>query len=161
MHMRLIPRAALIAAVMLGLALAGCGKKQPAAPAPSPAAQVPAPTAQDLVNVPLAVKAVTLGNAIGDTKQVTTPLASFGPKDSIYAVVETIGSGKASLKAAWTFHKGDKSAPVNETTQEIDAAGPSNSEFHISKPDGWPVGDYQVEVFLNGVSAGVHKFSVR
>ncbi len=150
--------ASLFVSALLGLALAGCGKKEQPAPVPAPA---PAPVVQDMINVPVSIKAITLGNAIGETKQVAAPLGSFGPKDTIYAVVETIGSGKASLKAAWTFHKGDKTAPVNETTQEVDAAGPANNEFHISKPDGWPVGDYQVEVFLNGMSAGVQKFSVK
>jgi len=150
--------ASLFATVLLGLALTGCGKKEQPAPVPPPA---PAPVVQDSINVPVSVKAVTLGNAIGETKQVAMPLSSFGTKDTIYAVVETIGSGKASLKASWTFHKGDKTAPVNETTQEIDAAGPANNEFHISKPDGWPVGDYQVEIFMNGTSAGVQKFSVK
>lgn len=152
--------ATLLVAAVLGLGLTACGKKEQPAPAPTPA-PAPAPVVQDATNVPVSVKAITLGNAIGDTKQVTAAMESFGAKDTIHAVVETIGSGKASLKAVWTFHKGDKTAPVNEATQEIDATGPANSEFHISKPDGWPVGDYQVEIFLNGASAGVKKFSVK
>jgi predicted small lipoprotein YifL len=156
--MKAITLVHIFASALLALSLAGCGKKEQPAPVPPPA---PAPVVQDSINVPVSVKAVTLGNAIGETKQVAAPLNSFGAKDTIYAVVETIGAGKAALKAVWTYHKGDKTAPVNETTQEIDAAGPANNEFHISKPDGWPVGDYQVEVFLNGTSAGMQKFSVQ
>ncbi len=150
----------LVAALLLGLTLAACGKKEQPAPPPAAVTPPPAPV-QDLVNVPVSVKGISLGNAIGDTKQVAAPMDSFGAKDTIYAVVQTIGTGKSTLKAVWTFHKGDKTAPVNETTQEIDAAGPANSEFHISKPDGWPVGDYQVEVLLNGTSVGTQKFSVK
>jgi hypothetical protein len=150
----------LFAAVLISLGLTACGKKEQPAPAPTPA-PAPAPAVQAPAPAPVSVKAVTLGNAIGDTKQVTAPMSTFGKKDTIYAVVETVGTGKATLKADWTFHKGDKAAPVNSTTQEIDAAGPANSEFHVSKPDGWPVGDYQVEVFLNGTSAGTQKFNVK
>jgi predicted small lipoprotein YifL len=150
----------LAAALLLGLTLAACGKKEQPAPPPAAVTPPPAPV-QDLVNVPVSVKGISLGNAIGDTKQVAAPMDSFGAKDTIYAVVQTIGTGKSTLKAVWTFHKGDKTAPVNETTQEIDAAGPANSEFHISKPDGWPVGDYQVEIMLNGASVGTQKFSVK
>jgi hypothetical protein len=151
----------LLATALLGLALTACSKKQEAAPpAPAPVA-APAPAVQDTVNVPVSVKSVTLGNQLGDGKKVAAPLGTFGAKDTIYAVVETIGTGKATLKAVWTFHKGDKTAPVNETTQEIDAAGPANSEFHISKPDGWPVGDYKVEVFFNGTSVGTQAFNVK
>jgi len=158
--MRLISLASLLVAALLGLSLAACGKKEQPAPAPT-AAPAPAPVAQDMVNVPVSVKAISLGNAVGENKLVAAPMESFGAKDTIHAVVETIGSGKATLKAVWTFHKGGKTAPVNETTQEIDAAGPANSEFHISQPDGWPAGDYQVEVFLNGASSGVKKFNVK
>ena len=63
------------------LAVAGCGKKEQPAPIPAPAA-APAPAVQDMVNVPVSVKAITLGNTIGETKQVTAPLSSFGPKDT-------------------------------------------------------------------------------
>jgi len=52
-------------------------------------------------------------------------------------------------------------AVVNENSQTLAATGPAVTEFHISKPDGWPTGDYQVEVLLNDVSAGAQKFSVQ
>lgn len=145
---------------LLAVSMAGCGKKEKPAPTvetPPP----PAPAVQDVVNVPLSVKGITLGSQLGEGKVVAAPLSSFSAKDTIYAVVETIGSGKATLKAAWTFHRGEKTAPVNETTQEITAMGPANSEFHVSKPDGWPSGDYKVEVFLNGASVGSQSFSVK
>ena len=35
------------------------------------------------------------------------------------------------------------------------------TEFHISKPDGWPAGKYKVEVFLNDQSAGTKNFEVQ
>ena len=40
-------------------------------------------------------------------------------------------------------------AKVDETTIEFESSGPATNEFHISKPSGWPKGDYKVEVFLN------------
>lgn len=140
------------------LAVAACGKKDAPPPAPAPVVAAPAP---DLVNVPVAVKQVVLANQIGADKKAVAPATSFAPADTLYAVVETVGSGKASVKALWTFHKGEKVAQVNETVQELVLAGPATSEFHISKPGGWPAGDYQVEVFLNGASVGAQKFVVK
>ena len=157
--MKIISIATLVVAAAFGITLAGCGKKEtppPPAAAPAPA---PAPKAPEVV--PVSVKGVTLGNQLAEGKKIAAPLATFAPKDTIYAVVETAGTGKASLKAVWTFKKGDKTATVSDTSQDIDATGPSNTEFNIKKPDGWPVGDYQVEVFLNGASAGVQKFTVK
>lgn len=132
-------------AILFGLTVSACDKK-PATPA------IPAA---------VTVKAVTLGKAIGTDKRVTAPASSFARTDTIYAAVETDGSGTAVLKARWTYHKGDKVAPVDENSQTLVATGPAVTEFHVSKPDGWPVGDYQLEVFLSDVSAGVHKFAVK
>jgi hypothetical protein len=151
-------------AAALVLSATACKKKEETAavPAPAPAPAAPAPVALDVINVPVSVKQVTLSNKIDEaTKQAAIPMSSFAASDTIYAVVDTIGSGKTAIKALWTYHKGDKTAQVNETVQEIDAAGPASTEFHVSKPSGWPVGDYQVEVFLNGTSASVQKFTVK
>ncbi len=38
--------------------------------------------------------------------------------------------------------------------------GDARTEFHISKPDGWPTGKYKLEVFLNGSSAATREFEV-
>lgn len=156
--MKLVSQTLLVIAAVI--AMAGCGKKEapPPPPAPAPAAVAPAP---DLVNVPVSVKQVVLANQIGADKKAVAPTTSFASSDTIYAVVETIGSGNASVKAVWTFHKGDKTAQVNETTQDLKLAGPTTSEFHISKPGGWPAGDYQVEIFLGGASVGTQKFVVK
>ena len=37
---------------------------------------------------------------------------------------------------------------MDETTIEFQSAGPAVNEFHVSKPSGWPKGDYKVEIFL-------------
>ena len=141
--------------LMLALSIAACGKKE----TPPPAAQ---PVAQSVVQpVVLGVTAVNLGNAIGADKRVTAPSTSFAKTDTIYAAVETQGSGNMTLKAKWTYHKGDKIAVVNENSQTIAASGPAVNEFHVSLPGGWPAGDYQVELFANDKSAGVSKFTVK
>jgi hypothetical protein len=107
------------------------------------------------------VTAVTLGKAIGADKRVTAPLDSFAKNDTIYVVVETTGSGNAAFRAKWTYLKGDATAVVEKNEQTVVATGPAVTEFHISKPDGWPLGNYQVEVLLNDASTGVHKFTVK
>lgn len=156
--MKLVSRISLAAAAALALAMTGCGKKE--APPPPPATMAP-PAAPIAVAAPVAVKQVVLTKAVDAEKKATAPTNVFAAADTIHAVVETSGTGKASLKALWTYHKGDKSAQVSELVQEIDAKGPANTEFHVSKPDGWPVGDYQVQIFLNGTSASSQKFSVK
>jgi len=120
-----------------------CAKSEPPPPTPAPVA-VPATT----LPAPVSVSGVTLGTSVGADKRVAAPTETFGAKDTIYSSVETAGTGHARLRARWSFVKGDKTAKVDETTIEFDAAGPAVNEFHISKPSGWPKGDYKVEVFL-------------
>jgi len=147
--------------VTAALALAACGKKDEPAPAPAPA---PAPSVEPAPTpapAGIAVSSVTAGSAIGADKKVTVASDSFAPSDTIYVSVDTTGSGTAKLDAKWTYHKGGNVAVVKEDSMTIDTAGPATHEFHVSKPDGWPAGDYQVEVMLDGMSAGSKKLTVK
>ena len=146
--------ALLLAAV--GLALAGCkGKEEP--PPPPPITEAPAPTPAPPV-AQVSVVGVTLGRAVGDDKKVTLAGDTFGPSDTIYASVDTQGAAPtAALSARWTFQDGQT---VHEETQSIAPTGPATTEFHISKPDGWPKGSYTLEILLDGVSARRANFKV-
>ncbi len=144
---------------LLPLLLVGgpaCKKAEPPPPPPT--------TAAPTTTLPLApsLGAVTLGNAIGADKKVAAPSETFGAKDTIYASVDTEGTGHVKLRALWSFVKGDKTAKVDETTIEFESTGPVVNEFHIAKPSGWPKGDYKVEVFLGdaAVPAIVRTFKV-
>lgn len=149
----------LIAALLLGFA--GCKKEAP--PPPPPPAAAPAPKVEAPPPAPPAVNvaSVTLGKAIGADKKITAATDTFAKGDTIYAAVETSGSGNAELKAKWTYHKGDKAADVSESTETIIATGPAVTSFKIAKPSGWPLGDYQVEISLGGKSVSTKKYTVK
>ena len=136
-------RYAAILLPLLVVAGAACKKETPPPP-PPPHVTAPPTT----LPAPVSVSAVTLGSALGADKRVTAPKDVFGKKDTIYASVDTAGVGHAKLRALWSFVKGEKTAKVDETVIEIDATAPTVNEFHVSKPSGWPKGDYKVEIFL-------------
>ena len=144
----------------LAVALAACGKKEEApkpAPAPAPAAApAPAPAPAGV-----AVSAVTIGKAIGADKKVTAAADSFAKGDTFYASIDTTGTGTATLKAKWTYSKGGQTAVVKEDSMTVNATGPATHEFHVAKPDGWPVGDYEVAVSVDDKPAGAKKFAVK
>ncbi len=153
----------LLCLILGAIVLAACAKKEePAKPAAAPA-PAPAPTAATPppVSAGVTVAMVSLGKAIGGDKKVSAATESFAKDDTIYASVDTLGTGTVTLKARWTYHKNGQVAIVKEDTQTVAPAGPATTEFHISKPGGWPAGDYQVEVFLGDASAGVKKFVVK
>jgi len=142
------------------LALGACGKKEEpkTAPPPAPTATTPAPAPAPAA---IAVSNVTAGKAIGADKKVSAATDAFAKADTMYVSVDTTGSGTARLDAKWTYHKGDKVAVVKEDTMTINTTGPATNEFHVSKPDGWPAGDYQVDVMLDGKPAGSKKLTVK
>ena len=143
--------------VSAALALSACGKKEEPKSAPAPApTSVPAPAPAGI-----AVSGMTVGKAIGADKKVTAATEAFAKDDTMYVSVGTTGSGTAKLDAKWTYHKGDKAAVVKEDSMTINATGPATNEFHVSKPDGWPAGDYEVEVMLNGKPVGSKKLTVK
>jgi hypothetical protein len=111
--------------------------------------------------VGVTLAAVTLGKAVGADKKVSAPTEVFAKGDTIHASIDTTGAGSATLVAKWTYVKDGKTAAVKEDSATIAPTGPAATEFHISKPDGWPVGDYQVEILLDGKSVATKSFKVQ
>jgi hypothetical protein len=129
--------------------LAACKKSEepkPLAPAPGAAA------------ASFKVTRIDLGTAVGGDKKVSAPTTAFKPKDTIFASIVSDGAAPSvTLAARWTFEDGQL---VNESSQTIAPNGPATTEFHISKPDGWPAGKYKVDIAANGQPAGSREFSV-
>lgn len=84
--------------------------------------------------------------------------SSFRPSDTFYISVRAEGSApNATVKARWLFQN---SQLVNESETTIVPQGSAVTEFHISKPDPWPVGEYKVEVSINGAPPVSKTFKV-
>ena len=110
-------------------------------------------------NTALRVTDVTLGRAVGGDKAITDRTETFRANDTIYASVATEGAASsATLRARWTFEDGQV---VDESTRKIAPNNRERTEFHISKPNGWPAGKYKLEVFLDDRSAETKNFDVR
>ena len=123
------------------LALLGCSGSA----APPPATQSA-----------LTVADIDVGRSVATDKTIADKTDTFRPGDTFYVAVKTVGSAPtATLVAHWSYEDGQR---INEATQTIAPSGPAVTEFHVSRPngpgDGWPTGDYKVEIVLNGVSAG-------
>ena len=145
-------------AVALGLAMTVSACKREAGETETDVKEAPpAETVADEVRV----ANVELGRSIGADKKINDNQATdeFKRTDTIYASVDTDGNGSgSSLTAHWTFEDGQV---VDETTQTLAVSGPAVTEFHISKPDGFPVGKYKVEIRLNGKAVETKDFEVK
>jgi hypothetical protein len=98
-----------------------------------------------------AISEVQLGKRLSADKRVTDATTTFSPRDTIYAVAVTQGSSpNATVTARWTYEDGGQ--VVKEDSRSISASGNEATEFHISKPSGWPKGKYRVTLTLGGSS---------
>jgi hypothetical protein len=150
-HVLFTAAAALLAVAFLG----ACSKKEAPPPPPTPVPATPVPTP-----VPFKVTSVDLGKSIGDDKRIKDAATTFGRHDTIYVAVSSEGvSPKATLKAKWTF--GAKGTLVNEETRDIAPTARAVTEFHITKPSGWPVGKYTLEVSVDGSPVATKEFVVQ
>ena len=94
------------------------------------------------------ISSVQLGRHVGADKRVTAEQDDFTPRDTIYASVLTSGSApSATVVARWTFQDGQV---VKEDSRSIAPNGNEATEFHISKPSGWPKGKYKLTVSVGG-----------
>jgi len=147
------------------LTIAACNKSPENAPPPAvktppaPATVSAPPPAATPAQQGVSVTSVDLGTAVGADQKVTSPTTTFSPKDTIYAAVSTTGAASnATLGAKWTYQDGQI---VNDSSQTIAPTGPAVTTFHISKPDGWPAGNYKVEISLDGNMVSSKDFSVK
>ncbi|MGH7727118.1 MAG: hypothetical protein ACREOU_16990 [Candidatus Eiseniibacteriota bacterium] len=141
-----------IAVVSLALGpvlLAGCQKKEEP---PPPVAEAPKP-------VPFRIVGMELGKSLGADKKVAAPMATFGPRDTIYVAISSEGTATSTtVQALWQFQDGQL---VAQDSQTLAPTGPAQTEFHIFKPSAWPKGKYSVEISVDGAPAGRKDFEVR
>ena len=140
--MKMHQYARVVVSLLLAVALFGCSASRPA------------------VQTGVTVTDIDVGRSVTADKTIAEQTDSFQSTDTFYVSVKTDGSGpSATLTARWTYQDGQV---VDESTQNIAPTGSAATvtEFHLSKPDGWPAGGYKVEVLLNGTSAGTRDFKV-
>lgn len=160
--------AASLAAV---LALSACGKKDDSAsqvPAASPPATAPAPSATTPsaatpstgmdASASVTFTSLELGSTVDASNKILASGTSFAPKDTIYASVDTSGTGNATLAAKWTYQDGQT---VHEDSKSLNTSGPQTTAFMISKPSGFPAGNYKVDISLNGNQVASKDFAVK
>ena len=109
---------------------------------------------------PVRVSDIQVGKSVGTDKKVGNQTTSFGVRDTMYVAVVTDGAAKdAKITTKWTYNGKQVVKELNETVSTT--GGEAVTNFHVEKKAAWPKGKYQVEVLLNGVSAGTKDLEVK
>jgi len=109
---------------------------------------------------PVRVSDIQVGKSVGTDKKIGDQMTSFGVRDTMYVAVITDGAAKdAKITTKWTYNGKQVVKELNETVTTT--GGEAVTDFHVEKKTAWPKGKYQVEVLLNGVSAGTKDLEVK
>lgn len=160
------------ASLVASILVTGCNRRDTSEAAAEPAATADAPpiatepgvlapveTEAPAADAGITISNVELGSAIGADNRVTTAMTTFSPRDTVYVVVAADNATQGGeLGARWTFQDGQV---VDTNTKTLTSTGPAMHEFHVGKPDGWPVGRYRVDILTNGTVAQTREFEVR
>ena len=87
---------------------------------------------------------------------VTGHTTRFKPTDTIYVSVLTDSAGSGTIGARWTF----AGRVVSEPQKEVSYRGAAATEFHLQNSGGFPAGDYNVEILLDGKPIASREFRV-
>lgn len=107
-------------------------------------------------NDPLRVNTIQLGRGLNPDNTVSGHTTRFKPNDTIYVAVLTDNAGSGTVAARWTF----AGRVVSEPQKQVSYRGAAATEFHIQNSSGFPAGDYQVEILLDGKPIGTREFRV-
>ncbi|MEO7252312.1 MAG: hypothetical protein ABIW30_06875 [Arenimonas sp.] len=105
------------------------------------------------------IVSVLLGNAVDTDNLVVSELGSFGRKDAIYASVLSTGSSQGlRISARWMAPDG---STIAETSQPLVPTAATVTTFSVRNPKGWPDGEYQVLIGIDGHAQLKKSFTVR
>ncbi|HEV3486782.1 MAG TPA: hypothetical protein VG106_15330, partial [Vicinamibacterales bacterium] len=104
----------------------------------------------------LSVTGLQLGRALNADGTVAGHTTTFGPDDTVHVSVLTSGVGSATLSARWVYRDRVLDEPQKRVSYRDNAA----TAFTLRSGGTFPLGEYRVEVFLDGKAAGTREFRV-
>ena len=104
----------------------------------------------------LTVGTIQLGRSLNEDSSVASQTATFAPNETVYVAVLNPDWGDGTIAVKWYFG----TQLLSERSKQVSFKGPGATEFNLQTATGFPVGDYSVEVFLDGVSVGRRNFNV-
>ena len=105
------------------------------------------------------IVAVLLGTSLDAERIVVGDADNFAPQDKIHASVLSTGAHDGlRLSAKWLAPDG---SVVAQTEQPLAPTTATATTFSIANPTGWPAGDYQLQIAVNGSTLQTRTFKVQ
>jgi hypothetical protein len=105
---------------------------------------------------PLTVGTIQVGRSLNADSSISSLTSSFKPSETVYVAVLNPQRGEGTIGVRWYYG----TQLISEREKQVKFKGASATEFHLQSAAGFPLGDYSVEILLNGQSAGRRNFNV-
>jgi hypothetical protein len=105
---------------------------------------------------PLHVSTLQLGSKLNGDNTIGTHTTRFKPDDRIYAAVLTDQTGASTITARWTYN----GQMVSEEDKKVAYKGAGATAFEFKSASAFPVGDYKVDILVDGQPVTSREFRV-
>jgi hypothetical protein len=105
---------------------------------------------------PLNVVAIQTGKSLNTDHSIGNHATSFRPNDTMYVSVLSDGRGAGTLTVKWSF----AGTVVHEATKKVSYNDQAATDFRFQAADDFPIGDYTIEVMLDGKSLETRRVRV-
>lgn len=105
---------------------------------------------------PLNVVGIQTGKSLNSDHSIGTHAASFRPSDPMYVSVLSAGRGKGTITVTWSLG----GQVLHTVTKKVSYNGQAATDFRFAAADEFPVGDYTIEVSVDGKSIETRRVKV-
>jgi len=105
---------------------------------------------------PLNVVGIQTGKSLNSDHSVGIHAASFHPSDTMYVSVLSVGRGAGTITVTWTF--GGRA--IQTLKRKVSYNGQAATDFRFEAADGFPIGDYTIEVNVDGKTIETRRVKV-
>ena len=105
---------------------------------------------------PLRVTTIQVGRSLNGDGSIAAHTTRFKPNDTMYASALTDARGAGTIVARWTLG----GRVLSESKKDVSYDGPAATEFRFQAADGFPPGEYSVEILVDGQSVGTRQVRV-
>ena len=105
---------------------------------------------------PLNVVGVQTGKSLNSDHSVGVHAASFRPSDKMYVSVLSVGRGKGTITVKWSLG----GQVINTMTKKVSYNGQAATDFRFEAADEFPVGDYTIDVSVDGKTIETRRVKV-
>ena len=95
---------------------------------------------------PLNIVGIQTGKTLNTDHSVGKHAISFRPDDTMYVSVLSNGRGAGTITVKWSLY----GRVIHEVTKKVSYNDQAATDFRFQAADGFPVGDYTIDVIVDG-----------